>query len=617
MADPATLTHVYGTTEPTTTSRRLVAGKLSLEIADGAVRNLCWNGVEVLRAVDYPVRNADWGTLSAKTMSEEVSETADGFDYKRIFTVGGGAIGGVFTCLGEGLGKVTASLDLRVQTPVRVNRAGFVILHPVSGFAGAPLVVTHRDGSVERGVFPRTVAAHQPAFDIVALRQEANGVSAEIAFAGEIFEMEDQRNWTDASYKTYCRPLSLPVPFDLAAHERVTQSVTLLVSGGRATQESNPEKPVTFGKGTGRSLPQLSLALEAGWEATAEQRPVIRASATLLRLDLTSANWAQTLPGLINSAFGALDLEVVVSDSASDLRAELALLAATGIIPRSILVLPKAWLKDQPTSGDGGDGASPAKATEVARAFFSQTEIGGGSLTNFTELNRNPASARTGDFISHGTCAIVHAADDLSVVQTLEALPLVFASAEALAPEKPYRLGLVSIGMRSNPYGSDVTPNPEGLRRPMAMIDPRQRGLFGAAWMVGAMAATQTFRIDRMSLAAANGPFGLFDGAQARPVFHVHTAFVRMENRQRFAASGPSGMAVVAVEGAMVIANLGPEPRSLELPSPMRGLILDRLQPTSNWLRTASRNLLSALNLPAFSVAFLLTDPGDIFGTDP
>ena len=49
----------------------------------------------------------------------------------------------------------------------------------------------------------------------------------ELRFGGELFEMEDQRNWTDASYKTYCTPLHLPYPVELAAGERVIQSVTL------------------------------------------------------------------------------------------------------------------------------------------------------------------------------------------------------------------------------------------------------------------------------------------------------------------------------------------------------------------------------------------------------
>lgn len=615
MIDPDVQLSVYGTTEHSAVPRRLVAGQLSLEITNGVVRALCWNGVEVLRAIDYPVRDADWGTFAAETVSEEFTEVATSFEYKRAFKVDGTMVKGWFTCSGTDLGKVTASLELRADAPSKVNRAGFVILHPVMGVAGSPLHMSRRDGSVELSAFPQNIAPHQPALDIAGLRQEANGVSADIQFAGEVFEMEDQRNWTDASFKTYCRPLSLPFPFELAAGETVVQSVTVQITGGGQSQTNKLEKSITLGAGTGRSLPQLALALESGWETTTEARPLVHVSATLLRLDLTMPGWKQTLQGLLESTFGVLDLEVIVSDSSAELGTELAMLAATGIAVRSILALPKSCLKTQPKDAARSDGASPADAAAAARGCFPQSEIGGGFLTNFTELNRHPSAARLGDFVSHSTSAIVHAADDISVMQTLEALPQVFASAEALAPEKPYRLGLVSIGMRSNPYGAEVAPNPEGVRRPMAMIDPRQCGLFAAAWMVGAIAATETSRVERLALAAACGPFGLLDGAQSRPAFHVHEAFVRMQDRPRLVTLGPDGIAVVAVEGAMVVANLGAKPYKLDLPSAMRGIIMDRLQLSPNWLHWTPRHPVTVLGLPAYSVAFLLTGPDDIFGS--
>ena len=41
------------------------------------------------------------------------------------------------------------------------------------------------------------------------------GVRAECRMEGDTFEMEDQRNWSDASYKTYVRPLALPWPYML------------------------------------------------------------------------------------------------------------------------------------------------------------------------------------------------------------------------------------------------------------------------------------------------------------------------------------------------------------------------------------------------------------------
>ena len=48
---------------------------------------------------------------------------------------------------------------------------------------------------------------------------------------GDAFETEDHRNWTDASFKTYVRPLALPWPYVLPKGKPVTQSVTLSFSG--------------------------------------------------------------------------------------------------------------------------------------------------------------------------------------------------------------------------------------------------------------------------------------------------------------------------------------------------------------------------------------------------
>ena len=47
--------------------------------------------------------------------------------------------------------------------------------------------------------------------DICGLKHSRDGATVDIVFGGEIFEMEDQRNWSDASYKTYCVPLGLSI----------------------------------------------------------------------------------------------------------------------------------------------------------------------------------------------------------------------------------------------------------------------------------------------------------------------------------------------------------------------------------------------------------------------
>ena len=48
---------------------------------------------------------------------------------------------------------------------------------------------------------------------------------------GDAFEMEDQRNWADASFKTYVRPLSKPRPYVIAKGAADRQRITVSVEG--------------------------------------------------------------------------------------------------------------------------------------------------------------------------------------------------------------------------------------------------------------------------------------------------------------------------------------------------------------------------------------------------
>ena len=52
----------------------------------------------------------------------------------------------------------------------------------------------------------------------------------ECRMEGDTFEMEDQRNWSDASYKTYVRPLALPWPYQMPAKRAVRQQISLTIT---------------------------------------------------------------------------------------------------------------------------------------------------------------------------------------------------------------------------------------------------------------------------------------------------------------------------------------------------------------------------------------------------
>jgi hypothetical protein len=176
----------------------------------------------------------------------------------------------------------------------------------------------------------------------------------------------------------------------------------------------------------------------------------------------------------------------------------------------------------------------------------------------FTELNRKRPPLDRLDFVSHATCPIVHAADDLGVMQSLEAIPHILRSARAIIGDKPYRLGPVTIGMRQNPYGSRTMPNPARERIAMAMADPRQDGRFAAAWTIGYAAATEGAALDTLTLGALTGPLGVLGEEGSRPVFAAVAMLARMAGlkRRECRSSAPDKIAAIAAGGIVVVANL-------------------------------------------------------------
>jgi len=73
----------------------------------------------------------------------------------------------------------------------------------------------------------------------------APGRWADVFFDGEAFEMEDERLWTDASYKIFCSPRSLPDPAEIHAGTRIDQTLTLTIQGPRITAPAEIPQPAS------------------------------------------------------------------------------------------------------------------------------------------------------------------------------------------------------------------------------------------------------------------------------------------------------------------------------------------------------------------------------------
>jgi D-apionolactonase len=598
--EPPRPVKLCGTEEIDPPSRKLTAGALAAELDNGQLRYVAFDGVEVLRGIAFLVRDQNWGTYTPQIDSLSIKEGAGSFtlEYRVMCADASQRLAYEARISGSSDGVLTFDAVATPETDFVTNRAGFVVLHPAR-LAGQKLKVLHVDGREAETSFPDRISPSQPVFDIRALTHEAApGLWATCRMEGDRFEMEDQRNWTDASYKTYVRPLALPWGYTLVKGSRHEQSVHLSFSGNIAGRgkKSSTAIAVELGRDLSMRMPELGVALphheiEAA-STTVDAMRVMKPHFLVCHADMresTAVCEFERIRRAGEAVAAKIVLEVVVADDA-DARSALEPVAAAARRARleidSIVVSSAADLKSWQPGATRPEKPTVEDIAAAARAAFPGTKLGGGMLSTFTELNRKRPKAALFDFITHTTCSIVHAADDRSVMETLETLPAIIGSTRAMIGEKPYRIGPSAIAARMNPYGKGVLDNPTNGRVCLTNRDPRQRGLFNAAWTLGYVAACAYGGVTSVAMGAASGPLGFIhhraadhpqpyfdslDGHAVYPAFHVMAGLARGGGHHlvEMKLSEPGKAAALAWrEGARFVlwlANLTAEPLAIRV----------------------------------------------------
>ncbi|MDF3214122.1 hypothetical protein EN962_10250 [Mesorhizobium sp. M7A.F.Ca.CA.001.09.2.1] len=563
---------LYGTRVVEAEPVRLSAGALSADFVNGNLRTIRHGGTEVLRAIAYIVRDRDWGTYEPELTELVVDQGADAFlvSYTASCT-GPDASRLAFraTIKGSSDGYLAFDVSALPESDFEANRCGFCILHPIAGLAGSPVTVEHTDGSVVATKLPLLIDPWQPFKHLRAITHEVQpGIVAECRMEGDTFEMEDQRNWSDASYKTYVRPLALPWPYVLPVGQTVSQTVSLCITGeGKMPAAAATTEPVRVELGeAGQKLPDIGVIIYPDEvEAALANLPTLAElgpQQLILHYDPTRGHGLAALQSFakLAAAYPAgTTLECVV-DGAGDLNAELSAVAAlvcqAGLKLSAIAVSPSVDRQSTPPGSAWPECPPLDDIYAAARRAFPDIRLGGGMFSYFTELNRKRVPADQLDFVTHCTCPIVHAADDLSIMQSLEALPFITQSARAIFGAKPYRIGPSTIAMRQNPYGGATKPNPGGQRIAMADSDPRHAGQFAAAWTIGYAARVAAAGLEQLTLSSFTGPFGVLASSgepvaegSPRPLFRAIKGLCELAGLAHVAAGTSDETKVLALAG--------------------------------------------------------------------
>lgn len=517
-----------GATRPTPERIRLRAGVFQIEFdpENAMLRYICLGDQELLRAINAPIRDHNWGTISPQVHSIQLKRGVDWFSLTFQVDCQKGDIdfrwAGRIT--GNADGQVVFAFDGKAHSSFKRNRIGFCILHPMD-CAGKRCKVYTVDGDVLESSFPVDISPHQPFFNMMGIAHEVSpGLWIEVRFDGEIFEMEDQRNWTDASYKTYCTPLERPFPVRVEAGDEVQQRVKFSLRGGGL------ETPIftdirRMGDGLidlfpfeGKPLTRLpTIGLGAvSHGSKLSQREIARIKAMApdhLRMDLnlfdssfpTKLEQACTEALTLNTK---LELVLYLSDDGEQELAHL--------IQEIQRIRPPAarWLifhRDELSTSE--------RWTSIAQTMLAGTNapIGAGSHAYFTELNRKRPSTAPLDFVCYSINPQVHAFDDASLVETLPAQAATVASARKFTDNLPIVVSPVTLKPRSNPNATA----PAGESLPGILpdsVDPRQLSLFGACWTLGSLKHLAEGGVSSVTFYETTGWRGVMETEEGSPI---------------------------------------------------------------------------------------------------
>ncbi|MBZ9935601.1 hypothetical protein LB518_04815 [Mesorhizobium sp. BR1-1-16] len=600
---PSLAVRLFGTEEPVVAPRILVAGALSAELDTGNLRHIRFGGVEIIRAISFIVRDRNWGTYNPVIENLQVDERADGFTVSYEARAGDDRQAFRYSARieADADGRLDFSATGLAETDFLTNRTGFVVLHPIVGVSGRPVTIEHVDGTIEHSHFPDVIDPVQPMMALRALTHEAApGLVVTCRMEGDTYEMEDQRNWTDASYKTYVRPLALPWPYTVAKDERLEQAVRLRVASDAPMRVSGKASTRIVLGPPGRSVPRLGLGLDpseiADTLANASLLSSVGASVLIGYYDPQKGHDRSTLEGIAAAAraLGAeawLEAVIVSVDGFAEEVAALGrTVAALGSPFSTVLVSPAPDLKCTLPGSVWPPAPEPRALFEAARTAFPGARLGGGMFSLFTEMNRKRPPVDLLDLVSFTTTAMLHAGDDVSIVEGLESLPAIALSAATIAGDRPFAVGPSAIGMRMNPYGDAPFANPNNIRQAMNFNDPRHRGLLGAAWALGFFARFAAGGAETVTLGGTTGAFGLVSAASdwpkpwfdeaggVFPMFHVLSGLAQLSGRPMLAVEASPFIEAIAAETEngteLWLANRTGTPQDVTLPGAPRDVFV-------------------------------------------
>lgn len=436
----------------------LRAGSLHAYLDGTDLRYVRWDGEEVLQRVYLAVRDPNWVTLVPEVLTVEEPVTGElSIRWRAEYRVGESSLH-IKASIEANDDRLCCSMTATAVGHFTYNRVGWCLLLPLT-LAGSRVSHTAENGRVIAEKLPRLVAPQllgsagpKPAMGpFTSFGISGTGARYELAMTGDLFELEDQRNWTDASFKIYSTPLALPRPRQLRNGETISQDVVI------ARAPERRARPMRKAQTTRPALTPTTVSALLSEATDADLLALRGAGVSHLRVELCPAE-----PGAMDEAGQRL-----AQAARAGMRSELTLWCdqATpwGQVqrfvaehePDLVLVLPAgavAGSRNECTSRD---------LFAIATRELPSSMLAGGTAFNLCELQRHELTHL--GVLSCTLTPTVHAVDPLSVRETPGSLPALVQTLRARAPEAALALGPFQGRERKSGDPARLRPSVAGL----------------------------------------------------------------------------------------------------------------------------------------------------------
>lgn len=538
MKDPESRKIIYhGGHNSNDASIRLKAGKLTMIFENGSLRNISMGPHELVRMIYMAVRGPKWITVKPEISGEEFGIFPESFTIRYVASYNSGDIRFFARFLIEGGidNSLKISFEGRAQESFMKNRIGFCVLHPIREVAGKECIIGKPGNGTYTRNFPEMISPHQPFTEIESMLWKVNGISCRLNFTGDVFETEDQRNWTDASFKTYSTPLRIPFPARVNKGERISQSVFFCATGKIDQIGKERKNLISFlPGGTLLLLPSIGIGRSSRAESLTDNEKHLLKQLKFdhyrIDLHLFEPGWKITAKKAFSesSMLGfSIEAALFFDDRFMFQLNEFISLAATSKSHISAIILLH---KESRTTPDH----LTKTVAPLLRAAFPGTLIGAGTNCNFAQLNRQTPAPDEIDVYSYSIHPQEHADDNLTLTENLEAQKYTVESARRFAGDREIWVSPVTIQRRFNANAGNYEEVYTGKGCP-PQVDSRMMSLFGAGWTAlslkylcesGVKGVTYHQTVGERGIMQGDFPSGWPEEFPARkgmlfPVFHI------------------------------------------------------------------------------------------------